>query len=220
MFLPIPFLWKLRTTTSQKSVLTGIFLCAALYALPCRPGIPFKLTRISSVCVVSIIRVVVLSRLTNFDVTWNYVDAAIWSAAEPCMGVVAACLPSLRPLLAVVIRGTHRGPTIHSKSAQKTISTNSSRIMWSRRDTDGDEMDHMDNQGFTRLEDQSSSSPRWGHDVHAKGGREKRKKSIPGNMTQEEDQISLEEMVPQKGIKVKTEVTITTSGWEYKDRIF
>lgn len=38
-----------------------------------------------SVCFISIIRLVVLSRLHEFDVTWNYVNAAIWSAAEPCV---------------------------------------------------------------------------------------------------------------------------------------
>lgn len=76
--------------------------------------------------------------------------------------------------------------------------------------------------GFTRLEDQPHSKSRWGHDVHVKGGREKRarpdrKKSLPGA---EVDEISLEEMVSQRGITVKSEVVITTSEWEYKDRLF
>jgi len=165
----------------------------------------------------------VLSRLTTFDVTWNYVNAAIWSAAEPCMGVIAACLPSLRPLIAVLVRGTHRGPTMHGKSTQNISSTNSSRMVWSRRDRQGDELDMMDSVGgFTRLEDQPQSNSRWGHDVHVKGGREKRagpdrKKSLPGD---EDDQISLEGMVPHGGIKVKSEIVIMTSEWEYKDRLF
>lgn len=54
------------------------------------------------------------------------------------------------------------------------------------------------------------------------GGREKRarqdrKKSVPG---EEVDQVSLEEMVPQGGIKVKSEIVITSTEWEYKDRLF
>lgn len=44
----------------------------------------------ASVCIISIIRLVVLSRLENDDVTWNFVNSAIWSAAEPCMGVISA----------------------------------------------------------------------------------------------------------------------------------
>ncbi len=76
--------------------------------------------------------------------------------------------------------------------------------------------------GFTRLEDQPRSISMWGHDVHVKGGREKRarpdrKKSLSGD---EDEQISLEEMVPHGGIKVKSEIVITTSEWEYKDRLF
>ncbi len=202
--LPIPFLWKLRTTTSQKGVLTGIFVCAGF------------------ACIISIIRLIVLSRLTYFDVTWNYIDAAIWSAAEPCMGVIAACMPSLRPLIAVLVRGTHRGPTMHSRFAPKDT-TNSIRPVWSRRDTDGYVMDQIDGKGFTRLEE--PTSPGWGyrgvgHDVHVKGGRMKRKKSFLAGASAEDDQVSMEEMVPQNGIKVKSEVTITTGHWEYNDRIF
>lgn len=77
IMLPIPLLWRLRTTASQKGVLTGIFVCAGF------------------VCIISIIRLVVLSRLASVDVTWNYVNSAIWSAAEPSMGVISACTPSL-----------------------------------------------------------------------------------------------------------------------------
>ena len=100
-------------------------------------------------------------------------------------------------------------------------------MVWSRRDKTGDELDgqQMDSRGFTRLNDRSPG-PRCGHDVHVKGGREpKRKKSIPSGDAgleagNDADQISLEEMVPKGGIKVKSEVVITTSDWEYRDRIF
>ena len=90
-------------------------------------------------------------------------------------------------------------------------------MVWSRRDRQGDELDTRDSIGrFTRLEDRPS---RWGRDVRVKGGREKRvrKKSLPGG---EEDHVSLEEMVPQGGIKVKSEIVVTTSEWEYQDRLF
>ena len=101
---------------------------------------------------------------------------------------------------------------MHGQSlANTTTSTNSSRIMWSRRDKAGDELDgqQMDSRGFTRLEDRSPG-PRCGHDVHVHGGREsKRKKSIPGGdggleVGDAAAQISLEEMVPKGGFKVKS----------------
>lgn len=36
---------------------------------------------------------------TSVDITWVIGDAMIWSNVEPCMGIVSACLPTIRPLL-------------------------------------------------------------------------------------------------------------------------
>lgn len=174
-----------------------------------------------SVCVISVIRLVVLSRLTAFDVTWNYVNSAIWSAAEPCMGVIASCIPSLRPLLSLLLRGTTRATgTLHSKSAQNTSSSHS---MFSKRDRQGDEIDLVptpsgERESFARLgdEERGVGSSRWGHEVEVKGGKEK--KSV--GFSQQEDESSLEEIIPQGGIKVKSEVVVTSSEWEWKDRLY
>lgn len=59
IFLPIPLLWRLRTTASQKRVLTGIFICAGF------------------VCVVSIIRLATLSHIGESDYTWDFINTAI-----------------------------------------------------------------------------------------------------------------------------------------------
>lgn len=40
--------------------------------------------------------------LTQVDVTWNYADAAVWSAVEPNVAVISACLPMLRPVLKLI----------------------------------------------------------------------------------------------------------------------
>ncbi|CAL8584661.1 hypothetical protein XPA_010249 [Xanthoria parietina] len=188
--LPLPLLWKLRTTTSQKSVLTGIFICAGF------------------VCIISIIRLVVLSRLENEDLTWNYVNSAIWSAAEPCMGVISACLPSLRPLVALMTRGTHRAPKMGGgKSAQMASSSGSSRMVWRRNDSDH-------GKHFSRLDDSVGEQTRWGHDVTVKGGRDREQGSS--------ENISLQEInVPAGQIKVKEEIVVTSSDWlDYKDRVY
>ena len=226
--LPLPLLWKLRTNTYQKWVLTGIFACAGLYVPTLTAPNPHPLRWPdsallieSSVCVISVIRLVVLSRLTAFDVTWNYVNAAIWSAAEPCMGVIASCIPSLRPLLSLLLRGTTRATgTLHSKNAQNT---SSSHTMSSKRDLQGDEIDLVPTpsggrEGFARLRDEERGfgNPRWGHEVEVKGGRKKKSSRFP----QQEDEISLEEIIPQGGIKVKSEVVITSTEWEWKDRLY
>ncbi|KAG6993905.1 hypothetical protein G7Y79_00049g084650 [Physcia stellaris] len=146
--IPLPLLWRLRTDTYQKWVLTGIFACAGF------------------VCFISIIRLIVVARLHDFDVTWNYVNAAIWSAAEPCRRVFHLYVPS-SPYF-------YEEP--HVLAAPYTL-----------------------------------NRPRWGHEVEVKGGREKKATGFPGfgNRLQE-DEVSLEEMVPQGGIKVKSEVVVTS----------
>lgn len=195
--LPLPLLWRLRTTHRQKGILTGIFACGGF------------------VCIISIIRLTVLSRLEAYDVTWNYVDAAIWSAAEPAMGVIAACIPSLRPLAAMIWRGTHRAPTMMSKSskkAQATTSSASSRMIWPVR---GNQEETNPAGGFTRLEDPCSTvdKDRWGRDVNVQGGKN-------GGTTGGEE-ISLEEINGSNtGIRVRNEITIISEAWDYKDRLY
>ena len=152
-----------------------------------------------------------LSRLEKADVTWNFVNAAIWSAAEPSMGVIAACIPSLRPLIALLWKGSHRGPTMASKTLQDTSSSSSSKMKWTVHGND----DAQPTTGFARLQDSPSSGnfDRWGHEASIHGG--KRKGTINS------DEVYLEEMnAGQNGIRVKNEITITSHAWEYKDRLY
>ena len=144
----------------------------------------------------------------------NYVNAAIWSAAEPSMGVIAACIPSLRPLVAHSWKAIHKDPTILTKkSARATTSSGSSRIEWPSR-VHGEGLVG----GFTRLEEgrlpRDQTQARWGHDVNVRGGKSNRASNVEGN-------VSLEELNPHDtGIRVKNEVTVTSTAWEYKDKVF
>lgn len=128
------------------------------------------------------------------------------------MGVVSACLPSLRPLFKRLVSDTYRGPTFkgsRNRSAQEHISSSSSRYMWSRNK--GDEGDLR---SFTRLEESGGEqNTSWGHNTTVLGGRRQHETS---------DQISLEEMqASSRRIKVKTEVTlISTERLEYRDQLF
>lgn len=181
--LPIPILWRLRTTKGQKTVLTCIFSIAAF------------------VCIVSIIRLVVLSRLTVHDITWNFVNAAVWTETESSLSVVSACIPSLRPLVALIIRGNHQWPSIDSASTAVP-----SKTVWRTSktdDTDGN---------FIRLEESLPDSERaWGHKVSVHGGRASR-----------ENNETIEEVeTPPEGIKVKTEIIlISTDRLDYDDRLY
>ena len=149
------------------------------------------------------------------SVTGNYVNSAIWSAAEPSMGVVSACIPSLRPLVSLIARGTTRGIGVikPAKSSNQDTSTGASRIVWrSPRLGNGDEHEGQ----FEHLEDATEAGNRlqWGHETNVSGGK------VVGRGT--EDEVSLEEMnVPVGGIKIKDEVVVTSSDWwEYKDNVF
>ena len=125
------------------------------------------------------------------------------------MGVIAACIPSLRPLVALIWYGNHSGPTLtgSTKNAQTNLSTASSRTIWPVGRGHKDDEDKIG--GFTRLEE----SGRWGHNADIRGGRQQRADGM--------DDLSLEELnPPMEGIRVKNEVVVTTENWRYDDRLF
>ncbi|KAL8722461.1 MAG: hypothetical protein Q9225_001083 [Loekoesia sp. 1 TL-2023] len=154
----------------------------------------FRLT-IRSVIFTSIIWVVVLSRITRYDVTWNYVNASLWSALEPSMAVICACIPSLRPLFSLGVRGAHR---ISSISKGKLPSSTGRRAWPGSRSKPSDGM-------FSQLHEQPEDVKPLGHDV-----------SVHADLEADPEATEL----PLRGIHVKTEVSISTDRLEYKDRLF
>ena len=127
------------------------------------------------------------------------------------MGVISACIPSLRPLVSLITRGTTRGIGVSKtgKSSFQDISSGASRMV-RRSYEDGREG------YFERLEDPNESGhrPQWGHETNVRGGMVGGRGAV--------DEVSLEEMnVPVGGIRVKDEVVVTSSDWlEYKDKVF
>ena len=41
---------------------------------------------------------------SSLDITWIMGDVFIWSSVEPCVGILCACLPTIRPLLRSAFR--------------------------------------------------------------------------------------------------------------------
>ncbi|OQE72644.1 hypothetical protein PENNAL_c0094G10481 [Penicillium nalgiovense] len=78
--LPIPMVLQLQLRLSQKLTILGIFLLGGF------------------VCVASIMRVVTLD-IFNDDTSYSIMEAATWTFVEPCVGIICACLPAMRPLL-------------------------------------------------------------------------------------------------------------------------
>ncbi|KAG8525512.1 uncharacterized protein KY384_009156 [Bacidia gigantensis] len=126
--LPIPLLSRLRTTNLQKLVITIFFIMGL------------------TVCAVGITHIVVYSNLNEDDLTWNYVDAAMWTAAEPSIAVVSACIPSLRPLFARLIWGREHRPKHIPHSSQRSSGRN-----WLGRGKEGEVG------GFNRLRESAGS---------------------------------------------------------------
>ncbi|KAI4288782.1 MAG: hypothetical protein L6R35_001954 [Caloplaca aegaea] len=83
LVLPMPMIWNLHTSRKNKMALTLIF------ALACAD--------ISA----SIARTYLTSRAITDPSTflWEQAPAVILSFAEPCVGIICACLPVMRPLL-------------------------------------------------------------------------------------------------------------------------
>ena len=180
---------------------------------------------ISSVVLVSVIWVIVLSRIEQSDVTCkpnpsirlliahkltgafpgNYVDAGIWSALEPNMAVICACIPSLRPLASVAGKGFANAPLVARSTARSPSGASSSRRIWesgkSSRPSDG---------AFSQLGDETDDLRPLGHDVSVRAG------------PVDEDQAVAESLeMPEQGIAVRTEVILSTSDrLLYNDRLF
>jgi hypothetical protein len=53
----------------------------------------------SSICIVSLLRVVYISRMDLHDFAYTYADLGMWSIVEPQLGVINACLPVMRPII-------------------------------------------------------------------------------------------------------------------------
>lgn len=211
--LPVPLLWRLRTSTRQKFILTGIFLTAGF------------------VCIVSIIRIISFAKADVADVTWDFVGVAIWSAVEPIAGIFGACLPSLRPLIALLLdnnayrsfAATTSRPFQSSASAS-VLKSNQSKSKDRNSSTFARLEEHDCNAKTQRLPWRDQKGPRVydngadGHTIFVYGGR-----GQPGSG--EDDKIEMERMSdvePPKGvIRVKTEILLSSSKrFDYNDRLY
>ncbi|KAL5343836.1 hypothetical protein BJX70DRAFT_393258 [Aspergillus crustosus] len=78
--LPIQPVLRLQMKTRRKIQVLSIFLLGGI------------------VCIFGVIRSVALSTMQSEDLSYNSVYSGIWSYTEISVGIVAACMPTLRPL--------------------------------------------------------------------------------------------------------------------------
>lgn len=73
-----------------------------------------------STCIISVYRITTLSAAANStDSTWDNVDAAVWSLLELSIGVLAACLPTLKPLFALALPRLFRSTLANLSSGRR-----------------------------------------------------------------------------------------------------
>ncbi|KAL6718754.1 hypothetical protein ACLMJK_002988 [Lecanora helva] len=88
LLLPIPYIWRLHQSKAQKIALSGVFGLGGF------------------ICIISIVRLYImvtqLFHTTSMDVTWIFIGSSTWTAVEVNIGIVSACLPSLRPILTAI----------------------------------------------------------------------------------------------------------------------
>ncbi|RAH68304.1 uncharacterized protein BO66DRAFT_377611, partial [Aspergillus aculeatinus CBS 121060] len=82
LVLPVPTILGLQASRRKRLVLTALLSLGAF------------------ACIASIARMVYIVRLyRGVDQSWHSVDVSIWSGVELALGIVAASVPSLRPVL-------------------------------------------------------------------------------------------------------------------------
>ncbi|OJJ07027.1 hypothetical protein ASPVEDRAFT_88293 [Aspergillus versicolor CBS 583.65] len=98
--LPIQPVLGLKMRTGRKIQVLSIFLLGGI------------------VCIFGVIRCVALSTMKNTDLSYNAVYSGIWSYTEISVGIVAACMPTLRPLFKSRNRESkHAGDSAYSSNA-------------------------------------------------------------------------------------------------------
>lgn len=86
LVLLLPYVWRLKSPVGQRLILAGIFLLG------------------SFVFIVSIVRLGIMLGipLSSADTTYNVKEVIVWSIVEINMGLVGACLPSMKPALRIL----------------------------------------------------------------------------------------------------------------------
>ncbi|KAF7503657.1 hypothetical protein GJ744_003386 [Endocarpon pusillum] len=87
IILPMPVLWRLQMPTGKKVGISAIFSIGAV------------------ICVIIIFRIIYVVHLDLNDLSYSIVEDCIFSNLEPCLGIINATLPTLRPALSKIFGG-------------------------------------------------------------------------------------------------------------------
>ncbi|KAI9693952.1 MAG: hypothetical protein M1822_003223 [Bathelium mastoideum] len=93
LLLPLLFVWQLQLRNSQMIALLGVFALGIFNII------------------ISIVRLVYTLKfsLVSPDYTWDFTQAGFWTMLECSLAIICANLPTLRPLLDLLLHGAIQG---------------------------------------------------------------------------------------------------------------
>ncbi|GLA28505.1 hypothetical protein AnigIFM63326_006084 [Aspergillus niger] len=143
--LPIPYIMKLNTSKSHKKAIMSMFLLG------------------SFVCIASIMRLVsVMTQGTDADVSWNWVNQAIWANIEADLAIVSACLPTLRPVWVAGRRKLFGSQATNQSADPPSWATPQKRAQassWATKILKSSSYDNEDTQPFSTLSSHTEEGP-------------------------------------------------------------
>ncbi|KAF6227534.1 hypothetical protein HO173_012173 [Letharia columbiana] len=150
LVLPMMMVWRLNLDTRSKITLSGVFLLGTL------------------ACVASIVRVWAFN-LANFDdFEYTITTAVIWTVVEQSVGIICACLPTLRPLLSrfglFTIKSTH---VFNSKNTNSRSGAAIGLSHLSSRPGFSPSTDVSNAAGFARLDEENGTLGHGSLTTHA-----------------------------------------------------
>lgn len=116
-----------------------------------------------SACVASIVRVWAFNLVNFDDFEYTITTAVIWTVVEQSLGIICACLPTLRPLLSRI--GLFTIKTTHASNSKNTNSRSGAAIGLSNlssRPGFRPSIDVSSNAGFARLDEENGT---LGHSI-------------------------------------------------------
>lgn len=85
LIMPMPILWRMQMQTKEKYQIMGMFLLGGFV----------------SFC--SLYRTIIIHEEDWVDPSWDDIPLGVWTMAELGIGVVSACLPTMRPLFVKIM---------------------------------------------------------------------------------------------------------------------
>ncbi|KAH6666687.1 MFS transporter-like protein [Halenospora varia] len=117
LVLPIPVLTGMRLPQRQKTVLVFTFALGVFVAI-------VDVVRIYYLQQASSDQITAHERLgTSVDFAWNASTALMWSAIEVNVGIICACIPTLKPLIKRIMPAMITDPTRSGSSKSESFSS-------------------------------------------------------------------------------------------------